>query len=280
MAEYDDLTDVNLKAVLINALKKEYPNDFRILLRYMTYLIHFEEKSPDVVAKIIATYENIQQNCNIDKIRISAKRHIIELYRSISEDENSRVTFTDCEKIINEMPRMRDGQEMLCSFYPQNHPERDEKIRQALEEELLLLHTTYFNYLFRDERFSAEWQAEAIQKEIDFLNFIYDDGNYGKMWRTVICNYFHIGVRNFQSGDSEKALHNFTKCAELAKKFDNMSTVTEMCSTLFKNREFNKNTLGSPYIASSHIKELFEKCKLSDEFKSSEEFERIIKILD
>lgn len=80
---YDNLTDETLKQEIIRRLKEKFPNDFRILLRYMTSLVHFKENTPENIAKVIAIYENIKQNCNNDKIRISAKRHIAELYKGL-----------------------------------------------------------------------------------------------------------------------------------------------------------------------------------------------------
>ena len=128
--EYDNHTDTDLKQEIIYKLKEKHPNDFRVLLRYMTCLVHFAEKNQENVLKIKSIYENIQENCTADNIRISSKRHIIELYHSLSRKENSGITSDDYEKIIQEMPSMRNSQEMFC-FYPNNQTERDEKIRNT-----------------------------------------------------------------------------------------------------------------------------------------------------
>ncbi|MBR3587942.1 MAG: helix-turn-helix domain-containing protein [Clostridia bacterium] len=281
LEEYDNLTDGDLKLELILKLKEKFPNDFRILLRYMTCLVHFTEKNPEIISKITAIYENIQQNCNVDKIRISAKRHLVELYRSLAEKNINGITFSDCEKIITELPRLRDAREMFCFFYPESHPERDDKIRETLEEQFLLLHTVFSHYFFYDERFPDDWQKEAFQKEIDFLNFVYDDGNYGKMWRTMIYNYGHLAVRFFRIGDNKNGFANLRKSAELAKKFDSLERKTIMHSKLFEGKEFDKHTLGSTYVSSSQMIHLFtKKYPLSDEIKNSDEFREIIKILE
>ena len=277
--EYDNHTDTDLKQEIIYKLKEKHPNDFRVLLRYMTCLVHFAEKNQENVLKIKSIYENIQENCTADNIRISSKRHIIELYHSLSRKENSGITSDDYEKIIQEMPSMRNSQEMFC-FYPNNQTERDEKIRNTLEEQFLLLHHVFSHYFFYDERFDNNWQAKAFQKEIDFMNFVYDDGNYGKMWRTVMYMYGHLGVRYFQLKDFPKALENFRTMAELAIKFDSMERITTMHSVMFEGKEFDKHTLGSTYIAKSQIKHLLlNKYPLSDEFKEQEEFKNIIKML-
>lgn len=282
---YDNLTDEKIKQEIINRLKEKFPNDFRILLRYMTCLVHFKENTPENVAKIIAIYENIKQNCSNDKIRISAKRHIAELYKGLSEKEGSGITFEDCEKIIKEMPRMRDGQEMFCYYYPKDYPDRDDIIKDTLEEQFKLLNTIYSHYFyysgyFYESNFPDEWIISAYKTELDFLNFVYDDGHYGKMWRTVMYNYGHLGVRYFKLGDNSNALENFRKMCDLAIKFDNMDRITVMHSVMFEGKEFDKHTLGSTYVAKTQVKELLtEKYPLSDEFKNSAEFKEILELL-
>ena len=42
---YDNLSDEKLKQEIIDRLKEKFPNDFRVLLRYMTCLVHFKEKN-------------------------------------------------------------------------------------------------------------------------------------------------------------------------------------------------------------------------------------------
>ena len=282
---YDNLTDKELKLEIINRLKEKFPNDFRILLRYMSCLVHFKESTPENVAKINAIYKNIKQNCSNDKIRISAKRHIAELYKELSVKEGSGITFDDCEKIIKEMPRMRDGQEMFCFYYPEDYPNSDEMIMDSLEEQFLLLHTVYahyfeFNGFFYERSFSDEWIISALKKEVDFLKFIYDDGNYGKMWRQVFYLYGLIAVRYFKLGDTAEALENFRKICELAVKFDNMDRITTMHSVMFEGKKFDKHTLGTTYISKMQIKELLtEKYPLSEEFRELPEFKKIIESL-
>ena len=282
---YDNLTDTDMKQEIISNLIKKFPGDFRVLLRYMTCLVHFKENTPENVAKILSVYENIQQNCNNDKIRISAKRHMAELYRELCEKEDSGITFEDCEKIIKEMPKMRDGQEMFCYYYPENYPNRDEIIMDTLEEQFKLLNTIYSHYFyysgyFYESNFSDEWILSAYKAELDFLNFVYDDGHYGKMWRTVMYNYGHLGIRYFKIRDNANAIENFRKMCELAIRFDNMDRITTMHSVMFKGKKFDKHTLGTTYVAKMQIKELLtEKYPLSDDFKASAEFKEIIEML-
>ncbi len=281
LKEYDNLTDSKLMQEIINELKEKYPNDFRVLIRYLGCLVRFREDLVSVYSEVISVYNNIQENCTNDRIRIKAKRAIIEYYRSLLALNKEEVTFEMCEKIICEMPDMRDGREMFSTFYPEGHPERDLKIQNAIEENFLLCNTFYSHYFFYNDRFDDEWQIEFFKKEIDFINFAYDDGNYGKTWRTIMYMYGHLAVRYFRIGKEKEALENLKTCALLSKKFDSMERFTTMKSKIFNGKVFDKHTLGSTYVATGQMKHLFtKKYPLSDEFKNSEEFQEILKILE
>ena len=94
-------------------------------------------------------------------------------------------------------------------------------------------------------------------------------------------NYGHLGVRYAKLGENEKAIENFRKMCSLAIKFDSMDTVTTMHSVMFEGKKFDKNRLGSTYNAKSRIKHLLlNRYPLSDEFKNTEEFKNIIKMLE
>ncbi len=280
LREYDNLTDGKMMTAIITPLKKKFPNDFRVLIRYLACLVHFSEDETSVDSEVKAIYNNIQENCTDDRIRIKAKRAIIEHYRNLYEINKDGLYMEKCQEIISEMPDMRDSREMF-SFYPEGSAEKDENIRNTLEEQFLLLHTVYSHYFFYDERFSDEWALSAFQKELDFLNFVYDDGNYGKMWRTVMYNYGHLGVRYAKLGENEKAIENFRKMCSLAIEFDSMDTITTMHSVMFEGKKFDKRTLGSTYVAKGQMKHLLlNRYPLSDEFRASDEFKELIKMVD
>ena len=278
LEEHDNFTDNKLIKESIYNLKDKYPNDFRVQLRYMGYLINFDDATQNT-KKIESLYQNIQNNCTKDSIRICAKRFYIHYLELLSRNENSDVTFEDCEAIINEMPRMRDGREMYFNCYPENHPKRDKLIQEAIEEEVFLLDNTISRYLY-DDRYSSEYRIALAEKAMEFFRFIYDDGNYGRMWRFMLYNYGHLGIRYFKLGDNENALKNFRKQSELAIEFDSLDRITTMHSVMFEGKEFDKHTLGTTYIAKMQVKELLtEKYPLSDSFKSTAEFKEIISML-
>lgn len=281
ITEYDNLTDHKLMQEIINDLKAKFPNDFRVLIRYLGCLVRFSEDLSAVSSEVFAIYNNIQQNCTDDRIRIKAKRVIIEFYRSQLNSENSDVIFEKCEKIICEMPDMRDCREMFCTFYPEGHSEHDAKIQNAIEESFLLRITFYSHYYFYNDNCTDEWQTKSIQKEIEYLEFVYDDGNYGKMWKTIMNLYGHLGVKYFKLNDYKNAIHNFKKSAELAIKFDRLDRISTMHSTMFEGKEFDKHTLGSTFVAKNRVKKLLTKeYPLKDEFKETNEYKEIIQMLN
>lgn len=278
--DYDNLTDEALKHELLDKLIEKAPTDFRVQLRELGYLIHFCDCEKNL-PRINAIYDNIRQNCNIDRIRISATRHIIYFYAELAHHKDSAVSFDDVEKILRNMPYMRDGQEFISSYlYPADHPDYYKNIQEAIEEGIGLLDTSISHYYLYDENFSLEYKIDMLKKCIHIRNMIYDDGNFGGQWKTAIYNYGHLGQFYFEIGDTKKALENLKISAELAKRFDNLDRVTVMHSKLFEGREFDKHKLGSTYTACSRMKYLMtEKYPLSEQFKASKEFKEIIGIL-
>ena len=251
LEEHDNFTDNKLIKESIYHLKDKYPNDFRVQLRYMGYLICFDDATQNT-KKIESLYQNIQNNCTKDSIRICAKRFYIHYLELLARDENSHITFADCEKIIKEMPRMRDGREMYFNCYPESHPERDELIQEAIEEEICLLDNTMFRYL-SDNRYSLEFRIALAEKAMEFFNFVYDDGNYGRMWRVMLYNHGNLGLHHYELGDTKNAFENFRKTSEIAAKFDSMDRISVMHSVMFEGKEFDKHTLGSTYIAKMQV---------------------------
>lgn len=281
LEEYDNLSDIEMRKDLLQTLMHTAPNDFRVLLRELGYLIHFCD-SQNSTKRINAIYENIQQNCNSDKIRICATRHIIYHYSDLAKSDSNAVSFSDVEKLLKNMPYMRDGQEFIsCYLYPPEHPDYYQHIQEAIEESLCLLDTSVAHYYLYDKNFSIEYKINMLEKSILMKNMIYDDGNFGEQWQSVIYAYGHLGHLYFEKDNKQKALENLKISAELAKKFDDLERVTIMHSQLFEGRKFDKHKLGSNYMAASRMKHLItEKYPLSEGFKKSSEFIEILKILD
>lgn len=281
LEEHDNYTDEKLILKSITALKKKYPYDFRVQLRWMGYLIFYDwdglEKN---TAEIMSIYNHIQNNCTNDAVRICAKRYYIYFMGSLACKENPKVTFEDYEPVIREMPLMRDGREMFTFCYRMHkHPDADRIEQEAIEEIIDLAYRSLSDYYFTS-KFSRNYQIDVLEKTKYFFNYIYDDGNYSRMWRSVMsCCYGMLGFFYFQNGDEENALMNLRKSAELAIKFDNLDRITTLHSTLFEGKKFDKHELGSTFVAKSWMKENILNYPLSDEFKEKAEYKEIINML-
>ncbi len=282
--EHDNLRDKKLILEALNRMREQFPSDFRVQLRYMGYLTFYDwdnlEKNSTEIKSI---YENIQKHCTNDAIRICAKRTYIDLLNQLSCKKNPNITFSDFESLIRELPRIRDTREMYCfSYRMHKHPDADEIIQDVIEEMISAFYDLFSSYYFRSDKFSREYRIEIVEKTTDFFNYVYNDGNYSKMWRVVMnCCYGLLGWHYHQQGDDEKALYNLKKSAELAVKFDNLERISTLHSTLFEGKNFDKQTLGSNFVAKSWMKENI--CKhypLSDEFKARTEFKKISEMLD
>ena len=219
LEEHDNLTDEKLIFKAITTLREKYPTDFRVQLRWMGYLIFYddwdtlEQRTP----QIMSIYQNIQNNCTKDSIRICAKRYYIYLMGNLACKENPKITFEDYEPVIREMPLMRDGRETYAYLYSlHNHPDANKIIMEAIEEHIFLAYDAIYSY-YGTNKFSRDYQIEIHEKTKDFFNYIYNDGNYGRMWRSVMsCCYGMLGWFYFEKGDEEKSLHNLRRSAELA----------------------------------------------------------------
>lgn len=276
--------DEKHKAIL--DMIEKYPNDFRVQLRYLADLM-FRKNGEDFsknLGKIQSVYDNIQNNCTVDAVRICSKRYMAAYYNTLSHYEESGIKFEDAERIIREMPHMRDGQEFLLSYlYPHDTDKWRDYTMEAVEEEIsLLCHgISHLAGGFIDESIDIDERTQALETEIKMLNMFYDDGSYGRAWRNIIYAYGHLGHLYFEKGSREKALENLKMSALLAKQFDETDRITVMHSKFFNGREFDKHTLGSTYIASGRMYELMtERYPLTEEFRQTREFREILEILE
>lgn len=266
---YDNLTTSKQdRQKLIYSLNEKYPNDYRVLMRYMSYHIHFEDKykSNSLIQSI---YDNIINNCTDDDVRICTKRHMVQHYRNMAIDNNSGITLDDIEKIRSTMPYMRDGKDFVaCYLYNEYHPKHYDYCKEALEEILGMLNLIVNNCCVWD--YSVEhsglkkndnyidYDIELINKMNTILEMFYED-NFGRQWHNVLDNYLHIGYLYSLKGDCEHAIATFQKVSKLAEKLDLLDDVTFYNSRILNGRKFDKRTdLGIDSNARLYVKKWIE----------------------
>lgn len=280
-SRYDNLTDYKQRKAAIEEAVKNHPADFRILLRYLSYLIHFEGNTTKIMPKVRTIYDNIQQNCTDDSIRICAKRHIVQYYRNMARDKNSGITFREVEEILSQMPYMRDGRDFISAYvYPFDHPEHYNICKESIEEEIGLICCTLTHCFLWDDNFDADYNIRIAEKINSIINLFYNDDNYGRQWRIIIRNYMDIGFFYYKKGDYKNAYLYLKQSAKSAKELDSLDKTSTLHSVLLEGIKFDKSDLGSNFIASSSVKEkLTDGYPFSENFKSTEEFKNILNML-
>ena len=282
LAEYDGLRwDVEHKWKVLDNLRKKYPTDYRVQVRYMAKIIFINWKDIDKhSSKIKSIYENIQRGCTDDSIRMEAKQYYIGYLERMSCIENSGITFADADKIIQELPSIRYAKELNCFSY-QYHTKSDEKIHETLETLIHSLFDVMSSWYLQSAKFSLDFQIEMQESIIKALEYIYSDGNYGLLWKAMISSCYGLNsLFYYRKGDYDNALFSLRKAAELAVKFDSLDKISTMHSPLFDGHNFNKDTWDRDYIAMKQLKHsILNDYGFSDEFKSSAEFKEIIAML-
>lgn len=108
--EIDNLKKESEKTEIIQKAISEFPNDFRIQLRYMGNLMfkNNAEDYRDNMGKIMSLYSNIQNRCTDDPIRFRAKRYMAQFYNTLSAKSESGISFADVQSIVEQMPKLRE----------------------------------------------------------------------------------------------------------------------------------------------------------------------------
>ncbi len=270
---------------LSNAVK-EFPGDYRLLVRYSEMLLYKsglrpgkDENFEKASQELMQIYDNIQKHCTDDSIRIWSKtltcHHLYAKYRYTKSAQYKE----DANAIMNSMPKMSDSKEYLAITLVSDFDEHRIACSKAIEEELCILENTIIHYCHYKDKFSADYKIELIEKLLKLYDIFFTDGNYGKLWFTVIGNYSQLGLLYHQKNDEENSLKYFRLAAELAIKYDTMSDVTERTAQFFEGTAYEKPQLDKSMCERLKTN-MTEGYPLSLDFKSSKDLREIISLLD
>lgn len=284
---YDEmkLKDLTLTYDKFKNAVKEFPNDFRILIRYMELLYEvkgFGQGEYKGISKEIASiYEKIQNHCTNDSIRIRSKvimiSHLLTLYSCVPNEEGKYRVHKDylvhAEEIVSTLPSIHDAKELMLMSLALNEENYNSTHRNALDELLFILQDTLFGYSYN---YQPEKRLKIFMHIQGLINLIFDDGNYGKNCVNRLYNYGHIGHLYHQIGDDENALKYLKITAEYAKELDENPDISEKVM-----RHYNFGPIFRETNLSQFMKiVMVEHYPLSNEFKSTPEFQEIIKMLE
>ena len=284
---YDEmkLKDLTLTFNKFQEAVKEFPNDFRILIRYMELLYEVkgfgQGKYKDISKEIASIYEKIQNRCTDDNIRIRSKvimiSHLVTLYQCVPNEEGKYHIYKEylnhAEEIVSTLPSINDTKELMLMSLAFDTEKYNSTHRKALEELLFIIQDTLFGYSYD---YKPEKRLEILKHIQGLINLIFDDGNFGKNCVNRLYNYGHIGHLYHQIGDDENALKYLKITAEYAKELDENPDISQKVM-----RHYNFGPIFRETNLSQFMKIVMtEHYPLSDDFKSKHEFQEIIKILE
>ncbi|MBQ3523092.1 MAG: helix-turn-helix transcriptional regulator [Clostridia bacterium] len=284
---YDEmkLKDLTLTFNKFQEAVKEFPNDFRILIRYMELLYEVkgfgQGKYKDISKEIASIYEKIQNRCTDDNIRIRSKvimiSHLVTLYQCVPNEEGKYRVYKEylnhAEEIVSTLPSINDTKELMLMSLAFDTENYNTTHRNALEELLFIIQDTLFGYSYD---YKPEKRLEILKHIQGLINLIFDDGNFGKNCVNRLYNYGHIGHLYHQIGDDENALKYLKITAEYAKELDENPDISQKVM-----RHYNFGPIFRETNLSQFMKIVMtEHYPLSDDFKSKPEFQEIIKILE
>lgn len=276
------LVDTPKSFELIKNAVKEYPNDYRLLVRQMSALHSQCENFGDVTGELENINDKIQCNCTDDSIRIKAKRILINHYRCRQNTEYDK----KAAKISEDLPSVNDCKEYVSTyvFRPFGNGADpfytgDEKHRNACSEAiaaaLTMLENSVCNYCLYDDSFSLSDKISALEKSVSILKSFYSDGYYAEQWLTLVYFYGDLSWLNFLCGDDSKAIEYLDFCADEAIRLDNAADEHISASFFFKGKTLKKPKRGKTCCERIKLYAL-NQYPFSSDFRNKEEFKQII----
>lgn len=264
------------------AAVKEFPGDFRLIVRYLEMLISTKsnEKSDSelILEEVEKIYLSIIRYCTNDTVRMWAKRLVCMYYNTLCYKTGKEKYTEKTREMAREMPKMTDSGDYIMTIINLPDDEHYKACNEALENEMLLLMSTVSNKIYYKKKFSPEYEIEATERVVKMVETFYDDGNYGKCYRSMIYAWGDLGRHYFETGNESRALEYLEKCAVEAKKHDEMPEETELGSLIMQGNIYKKTKYGKTMC--ERMKNHFENSyNFSEEFKKSEGFRKIIDIM-
>ena len=267
---------------------KEFPGDYRLLVRYLELLLMIKsgqgEDSEAIIDEVERLYNNIISRCTDDMIRMWAKRLVCMYYNTLSHKTKKDCYTKRMLDILNGMPNMLDTREYISTLVNLTVEEHYNSCYTALDREMLLLMSTVSNKIFYKNHFPPEYQIEALEGCKKIVDTFYNDGNYGACYRSMIYLLGNLGQLYSATGDNETALKYLRECALLAKKHDSLPEETDHNGTFMQGSTYKKAKYGKTMC--ERMRNIFLKdyqrspYPLPDDLLISEEFKKILDILN
>ncbi len=259
---------------------KEFPGDYRLLVRYMELLMAEKTSSTDpdyekTSREILSIYKSIQENCTCDSIRMWSKRLACQHLHTKSFITGNDEYQQKAEKILLEMPDLIDTREYLSTMLISDIQKHKTACREGINELLYLLQNSFIHYCYYEKEFPPQYKIDIINNILGLFKTFYPEGEYDKNFIHLVYNYGHLGHLYSELGNNEKALEYLRLAAEKAIECDLKRNEFEVTAKFYeKEKVFYEMNM------CKRMKELMTKhYPLSKEFKETDEFKKIIELL-
>ena len=143
----------------------------------------------------------------------------------------------------------------------------------TIEELLYLLQNAMIGYCLSSDNFAPQYKINVITNINELFKTVDGDGRISKNRVHLICNYGRLGRYYYEIGDNDNSIKYLTLAAKAAIDFDAQKN-SEKWFRYYENTGVFKDMN-----MSRRMKELMlYHYHFSDEFKSSEEFKKVLSI--
>ena len=265
--------------VFENAVR-EFPGDFRLLVRYMELLSVEKDsvRAPDYEqtdAAISQLYDRILTHCKDDSIRMGAKRlmiqHLVKRYECLGD----RPARAQADAILATLPLMHDSREYLKMTMNSDAGTHRAASEKAINELVFLLDSALSRVFIYGDYVPTNAKIEVIENYNRLLLSAVPDALFTKNGINLIYNYGHLGHMYCETGDEEKALECLRLAAEAAVRFDARHDAAGVIA-----REYEQEPVYREMYMRERMTTLMTKhYPLPDGFRAKPEFQKILEIM-
>ncbi len=261
LSEYGRLSNLGKeteKFIFIKKAHNEYPNDYKIIEKYIEGLYYFAPNCRDEKGNYIPLANEdelfylcnrILDECTIDSIRYTALSILGGLYRDKGNIKKAL-------EYANRFPSIYNTQgEEIENIYDRGSEKWFESIRSNINQltEMLIVkirNCALFSSLPPDD------QIKYFEKAISLINLIYDKADYGFSHYDLCELYIYVANRSIMTKDYENAKKYLEIGLYHGKSYDELPPKTIHTSFLVENYKFDKSKVYSGFEGNEIKREL------------------------
>ena len=237
------------------AMLKDNPNDYRLWTLHFGMLTGLGQEDTaqrcrERLPEIMPVYEMILENCTNDALRIDAKECMLHFYNRIiwKEPESSAAERAQFDKIMGELPGLRDSREYMQTFTSAGKPDEEQRAscRSAILEALNMLSDMISHLVNSVTEDGEDWCMTGLPffyTKLTILRAVFPDGDYGSSIHNAIGAWEHIACGHARAGEHDKALEALETLIQLSRQHDALPRKSIHTSPMFKSHVYEKNEI-------------------------------------